>query len=308
MMIIAGRRSEFLDAVGRNSENTKVTYSHSLNHFRNFLDSSYGCPLTIGNIFDKINSKELDIYTVINNFITFLSNNKKITNRSVKHYVVAVKSYLEFCDVEISHQKWKHRVKIPKQYHESEEAIDHKEIREILKACDNRRLRPYLYVLASGGMRANEALALRIKDVDFSESPAKVHISRDNKTKTPRDIYVSDEATKELKRWLVHKYNKRRKSKRPILVESDDHLIFTKYFEDSLEPRTLYNKINIAFHHVLKTVNLDKIKEGSNSNRRKITLNSFRRFVYTTIGDQTNTGSQCKQNTMCSNLTSPLFF
>ncbi len=175
-----------------------------------------------------------------------------------------------------------------------------------------RRLRPYLYVLASGGMRANEALALRIKDVDFSESPAKVHISRDNKTKTPRDIYVSDEATKELKRWLVHKYNKRRKSKRPILVESDDHLIFTKYFEDSLEPRTLYNKlynkINIAFHHVLKTVNLDKIKEGSNSNRRKITLNSFRRFVYTTIGDQTNTGSQCKQNTMCSNLTSPLFF
>ena len=174
---------EFLNAVGRNSENTKVTYSHSLNHFRNFLDSSYGYPLTIGNIFDKINSKELDVYTIFNNFITFLSNNKKITNRSVKHYVVAVKSYLEFCDVEISQQKWKHRVKIPKQYHENEQPIDHEEIREILKACDNRRLRAYLYVLASGGMRANEALALRIKDVDISELPTKVHISRDNKTK-----------------------------------------------------------------------------------------------------------------------------
>ena len=47
--------------------------------------------------------------------------------------------------------------------------------------------------------------------------------------------------------------------------------------------------MNIAFHHVLKTVNLDKIKEGSHSNRRKIVLNSFRHFVYTTIGDQTNT-------------------
>jgi integrase len=280
---------DFLESVGRNSKNTKITYSYSLNHFRKFLDDKYGYTLTIGNILDKINSKELDVYTIINNFITFLDNSKKITNRSIKHYVVALKSYLQFYDVEISQQKFRHRVKMPKQYHENEEPIDYEEIREILKACDNRRLKAYLYVLASGGMRANEALALRIKDVDFSESPTKVHISRDNKTKTPRDIYISDEATKELKRWLTYKYNKRRKSKRPIQDKSDNHLIFTKYFEDSIEPSTLYNKLNVAFHHVLKTANLEEIKEGSHSNRRKIVLNSFRHFVYTTIGDQQNT-------------------
>lgn len=91
---------------------------------------------------------------------------------------------------------------MPKQYHEGERPIDKEEIREILKACNNRRLKPYLYVLASGGMRANEALGLRLGDVDFSESPTKVHIRKENKTKRPRDIFISDEATKYLKQWI----------------------------------------------------------------------------------------------------------
>jgi integrase len=64
-------------------------------------------------------------------------------------------------------------------------------------------------VLGSGGMRANEATALPLKDVDFSESPTRVHISRVNKTKRLRDIFVSDEATKELQIWLNHKYSRR---------------------------------------------------------------------------------------------------
>jgi integrase len=62
---------------------------------------------------------------------------------------------------------------MPKEYHEEEQEIYQHEIREILKSCYIRRLKPYLRVLASGGMRANEALALRLKDVDFSESPTK---------------------------------------------------------------------------------------------------------------------------------------
>jgi integrase len=157
----------------------------------------------------------------------------------------------------------------------------------MLKACNNRRLKAYLYVLASGGMRANEALALRIKDVDFSESPTKVHIIKENKTKRPRDIFISDEATKELKKWIDYKYRKRKIGTRDIIHEkSDHHFIFTLEFDDSIKSTMLYSKINEAFHQVLKTVGLDEIKEGSNSSRRTISLNSFRRFVRTTLSDQ----------------------
>jgi integrase len=60
---------------------------------------------------------------------------------------------------------------------------------------------------ASGGMRAREALAIRLKDVDFSVSPTKIHIRKEfAKTRVARDIYISDEATHYLKQWLDWKY------------------------------------------------------------------------------------------------------
>jgi integrase len=58
-------------------------------------------------------------------------------------------------------------------------------------------------------MRANEALAVRYKDIDFGVSPTRIHIRKEyTKTKTARDIYISDEATMFLKQWLDWKYSK----------------------------------------------------------------------------------------------------
>lgn len=177
---------------------------------------------------------------------------------------------------------------MPKQYHEGERPIDKEEIREILKACNNRRLKPYLYVLASGGMRANEALGLRLGDVDFSESPTKVHIRKENKTKRPRDIFISDEATKYLKQWIEWKYRKRRIDTKMIVPERlGNHLIFTMEIKESMKPKAIYPRVNEEFRKVLKSIGLDERKEESI--RGKIVLNSFRHFVYTIIGDQTNT-------------------
>jgi integrase len=56
-------------------------------------------------------------------------------------------------------------------YREDEEPLDARDIRNILLRCNNRRLKAYLLTLGSGGMRVVEALAIRIKDIDFSVSP-----------------------------------------------------------------------------------------------------------------------------------------
>jgi integrase len=278
---------DFLDSVGRNSERTKNAYSFGLSHFRKFLDDKYGYPTTIGNIIVKI-KEGLDVYILLDSFVSYLiALPKKLASNSITNYVTAIRSYLQHYDVEINPYKLKHRVHMPKEYHEEKQAIDQEDIREMLKACNNRRLKPYLYVLGSGGMRANEALALRIKDVDFSGSPTKVHIGKENKTKRPRDIFISDEATKELKKWIDYKYSKRRiGTTMQIHEKSDNDLIFTLEFNDSTKSTMLYSKINEAFHQVLKSIGMDEIKEDSHSYRRKITLNSFRRFVRTTLSDQ----------------------
>ena len=138
--------------------------------------------------------------------------------------------------------------------------------------------------MASGGLRATEACAIRLCDIDFSVNPTKIHVRKEYaKTKVARDIYVSDEATKFLKEWIDWKYRKRHsRSKTPI--KNLTHLLFTIRTNMPVGVRTLYNKLTQEFNKILHVVELDQRKEGMQ--RRKITLHSFRRFAKTVISDQ----------------------
>ena len=149
--------------------------------------------------------------------------------------MVAVRSYLAYYDVDIIPSKFKRKVKMPKLYREDEEALDVSDIRKILLSCNNRRLKAYLLVLASDGMRAIEGLAIRLKDVDFTVSPTKIHIRKEySKTKTARDIYISDEATQYLKQWLEWKYNDEERPR----IRNEGDLVFT--INKSVNPHGIY--------------------------------------------------------------------
>ena len=119
---------------------------------------------------------------------------------------------------------------MPKIYREDEEPLDVQDIRKILLSCNNRRLKTYLLVLASSGIRATEGLAIRLKDIDFTSNPTKIHIRKEyTKTRIARDIYISDEATQYLKQWLDWKYHNQ---ERPRKAEEDD-LVFTIKMQDT---------------------------------------------------------------------------
>jgi len=143
--------------------------------------------------------------------------------------------------------------------------------------------------LASGGMRALEGLAIRLSDIDFSVNPTKIHIRKEfAKTRTSRDIYISDEATYYLKQWIDWKY--RDKGNNPSSnSRSHNDLIFSIYsIKGVSKPRTIYIKALKEFQNLLTIVGMDERKEEGIHKRRKITLHSFRRFVKTVISDQTN--------------------
>ncbi|MGI0032871.1 MAG: hypothetical protein ACRD97_06335 [Nitrososphaeraceae archaeon] len=129
----------FRSFLTQRGEIVKALKIHTVMHLntRNFLEDNYGYPVTIGNIIEKIKTNDKDVYIVLNSFVTYLDTNTKITNRSLDNYVAAVKSYLQFNDIDVSTHKFKNRVVMPKQFHEDEQAINHEEIREILKACNN---------------------------------------------------------------------------------------------------------------------------------------------------------------------------
>ena len=116
------------------------------------------------------NNNKTNPYDVLSGFVAYLEEEEGIENpNTIRYFVTTAGNFLEYNDVEISPRKFKLKVRLPKPVVRHKEAIGKEEIREILLKCSNIKLKTYLMLLASTGMRATEALALRHKDFDFDE-------------------------------------------------------------------------------------------------------------------------------------------
>jgi integrase len=281
---------KFLESVSRNSMKTKNVYKIGLSYFQTYLSEKIGSDFTLETLLDELASCRMNIYNILDDFVSYVINktiDTKISSRSLHVYLTAVRSYLAYYDIDIVPAKFKRKVRIPRLYREDELAIDASDIRKILLSCTNRRLKAYLFVLASGGMRAVEGLAIRNRDLDYSTNPTKVHIRKEYaKTGVARDIYISEEASECVKQWLKWKY--RSKTKLGLNPEHPpEDLVFSgrNYRNDQVTPNGIYYKVAHEFQKLLEIVGMDDRKEGLQK-RRKITLHTFRRHAKTTISNQ----------------------
>jgi integrase len=280
------------------SKSTADEYLSRLNDFENFVAKEYdNSRLTINDLIAKIKKATLDPYSVLNGYAAYLRN-CNITTSTLKQRVVTVKNFLEYYDVDISPRKFKVKVKLPKLVVKRKEALSKEDIIEILNICDNIRLRTYVMLLAATGMRAVEALSIRIKDLDLDSNPAKVFVRGEyTKTRVDRTVFLTEEATQQLKSWLDYKYRTRRvcyqdKQNGKTITEyrtpnkKDIDLAFAVYQDNKIpNPRYLYDDLRKSFGKTLDRMNKGDREDGSNGRRRQITLHSFRRFVKTTISD-----------------------
>jgi integrase len=273
--------SVFLSSILRNSIKSKYAYQYGLAHLQKFIVQAYP-KYNLETILEPLSRNEINLYEMLEGFVcNMMSANPVLTPNSMKLYMASIRSYLAYYDIDVIPSKFKRKVKMPKVYREDEEPLDVSDIRKILLSCNNRRLKAYLLILASGGMRAVEGLAIRLKDIDFSLSPTKIHVRKEyTKTRAARDIYISDEATHYLKQWLEWKYNNQERPR----SSNPDHLVFTVH--NGAKPNVLYVKILTEFEKLLTLAGLDARKEEGVQKRRKITLHSYRRFVKTAISDQ----------------------
>ena len=269
----------FLDTVGKNSKNTRNNYETALVHLECFLHNRYNDKYNVDSIIDLISGNHIDVYELFDGFVSFeciKGSQEKNMPQSIKIFTAGIKSYFAYYDIDIIPSKFKRKVKMPKTLYEKEEPLDAADIRKILLSCNNRRLKAYLLVLASGGLRAVEGCAIRVKDIDFEVKPIMIHIRAEYvKTRVGRDIYISDEATQYLKQWIDWKYR--------VRSLNPNDLVFNTFNVES-KPETLYVKLVAEFTKVLKIAGLDERKEGMR--RRKITLHSLRRFVKTVLSDE----------------------
>jgi integrase len=274
--------SIFLKSVQKNSRITGITYETSLTYFQSFLDVE--CKYDLQTALEGIIKNEISVYTLLEQFVTFLIDRcKSLSPGSVRQYIVGLRSYLAYYDIDVIPSKFRRKVKMPKILHRDQEAIDVKDIRNLLLNCSNRRLKTFILVLASGGMRSSECLAIRLKDCDFSVSPTKIHIRPEfSKTRVSRDIYISNEATKYLQDWISWKYRHKQKT-RDQRTKQDDDLIF-QVQKNIKVLRSIYVKLGQEFDKVLSAAGLRQRKEGMKC--KTISFHSFRRFVKSVISDQ----------------------
>jgi integrase len=154
--------------VARNSLKSKYTYAAALTHFDKYLNvKNY----TLETVLWALSKNHIDVYALLKGFVSYLlslkSKESKLIPNSIALYLAAIRSYLAYHDIDIVPAKFKRKVRLPKVYREDEQPLDVQDIRKILLFCNNRRLKAYLLVLASGGMRTTEALAIILKDVEF---------------------------------------------------------------------------------------------------------------------------------------------
>ena len=256
------------------------------------------------------NNNKIDPYELLSGFVAYLEEEEEIENpNTIRYFVSTVRNFLEFNDIEISPRKFKLKVRLPKAVIRHKEAISKEEICEILLKCSNIKLKTYLMLLASTGMRATEALALRHKDFDFDEDNKNNHRQafvriRGEFTKTRTDGYVflTREVVEQCKAWTDYKYRRRRITK--VVDNTTDNNDSGKAISYWVEPepspddlffamprkrkrssfRGLYVHVNEDFAHTLDRIGFGNREDG-NRGRREITFHSFRCFVKTTISD-----------------------
>ena len=271
----------FLDSIERNSNSSRAAYSCGLLHLENFISHKYE-KYDCETILQPLSENKINIYELLEGFVSYLMKARTgMAPKTISLYVSALRSYFAYYDIDVIPSKFKRKVRLPKIYREDEEPLDASDIRKILLSCNNRRLKVFLLILASGGMRAGEALAIRNMDLDLTVSPTKVHIRKEySKTRVARDVYISVEATHFLEQWLDWKY------KNPDRVRkfNQEDLVFTVY--QNKKTHSLYVKMWLEFERLLKIVQMDEKKEGGLHKRRKVTLHSLRRFVKTVISNQ----------------------
>ena len=290
--------NDFLEQLGNVNTGSARTVSAHLADFEQFVRTEYRKGLD--SLLEELRSGKIDLYELFSKFVTYEVREKIqknfISTRTLNQRVKHIKHFLEANDVTINQTRFKMKIKLPKEIKREKEGITKDQVREILAACDDIRLKTYVMFLASTGWRASEALSVQLQDIDFDRNPVRVNLRGENaKTRTDRHTYLTQEMVMQLKSWLDFKYRERTikqyydKNTGKIVYKvlhlkpvrrPDDYVIMPYHDELETTVEYAYKNLSRRFGELLDRMNIKFRRDGK---RREVSLHSFRHFVYTTI-------------------------
>ena len=286
--------SKYIKSISMMSMSSAREYRFRLQGFGDFITREY--KIALEDLIKTIKEGLLDPYDVLSSYVAYLQTSNNISALSIKQRVTTAKNFLEYFDIEISPRKFKLKVKFPRVVRKEMQALTKEDIINILNACSDIRLKTYVMLLAATGMRASEALSIRLADCNLSTNPAKLLIRGEyTKTKVSRFVFLTQELVQQLSLWLEYKHRTRRicfkgekngktRIEYKTLTKNDHDLLFAVN-QTNPNIRWLYNQFASSFGKTLDRMGKGDREEVDRCRRRRITLHSMRRWVKSTISD-----------------------
>lgn len=279
--------SSYLDSIRliSNSENSVNAYKVSLNHFRKFTEQRYQC--TVREIIIRVKNGDPDVFRLYNEFVVYLH---KLGRKpaTIKLIIAGVKGYLRYEGIKAYSEDFRQLVKLPKKLRHREEPLT-KDI--LIRLLHNvpPKLQTAILVAVASGMRIGELVQLTISDIDFESKPTKIRIRAEiTKTKESRETYLTSEATKSLKDYLVRFFDWKEGESNPSI---QNRVIFgrtsiLKIDVDQEKFKSVLVAENVLAHsmgwYVRKIPELNKLNENG---RKMIHFHGFRKFFRTVVGN-----------------------
>ncbi len=259
-------RESYFEHIGTKSQSHRNISKVALDWFDKFCIGQFGGKTVKTILSDSLKQKYEDpqrhsknMFSMLQDFINYLGVEGRDPS-TIREYFNLVKKYLNWYGFEIYSESVKSRLNFPQKIEEEEYPLAVEDIKKILNGASPSRRVLYLF-LSSTGMRIQETLKLRKRDLDFNFDRVMVRIpGKYTKTKKPRKTFITKETLSYLE---------------PILKKKkDDDLIFAVN-EDSQKAKHLEETY---FHQLRDRVGLvDRYDNGIH----KITLHSFRSWFIT---------------------------
>jgi integrase len=295
-MISSPAFEKYIGSLATMSESTSKTYRRRLYPFVDYIEKVLKSSPDI--LVADIRSQKQDPYDVLSSYLSYVKKELKVSDNYLRDLMVTTRAFLEFHKIFFNERQLRATIRMPKPVRRNKEPIDKNDVITILQNIHDPSLKLYALMLASTGMRAKEALSLRLRNLDLESDPGKIHIEAEfTKTRTDRFVFMTNELKKAVQGYLKHKYapkimrlvdekTKTRKRTRFQLQQSPEDLLFAPYnLEEKREPHinTLYVYSTVKLNRIIDEIGT--WRRERHSGFREVTRHTFRRFVKSTISD-----------------------
>lgn len=273
--------------VARKASGSAPAIQSRLNRFALFAFKEYSDITSFDAFLAEVKNGKPDAYELLSDFAAWLSSQGYKPNQ-LRQLVRTAKKFLRsrIVGADIDNDDFRDNVDLPRQEFPEFEGTEISQIRELLRACKNQRLKTALMLYASMGLRAIEGCAIRRMDIDYDKETITIR-KEFAKMGKERTRPMTQEMKAQLQLWESIKYQPHQhvgKDRKRVWVtptpKPDDLVLAFWHMEKAPKPSGIYDSLFDEFEALSNLMQM-KRKNG----RRVITFHRLRAFCRTAFSN-----------------------